>query len=117
MAQEFVIFFELILIWFSPKICYFLIVPNTKPSKEKKSIFSIVWQEISYTEGNQGELLQIKSNGATSMWTAKPPGAVEQKAAFHTTPSARMSGRMRCQQLHHVYTRHFHEGTQRRGEP
>ena len=35
--------------------------------EQEENPFSIVWQEISYMEGNQGELLKIKPIGATSM--------------------------------------------------
>ena len=45
-------------------------------------------------EGNQGGLLQIKPNGATFLKKPKSTGATEQKTVFHTTASARMSGRM-----------------------
>ena len=84
-------FLQGVFIWFSPGFRYFSVISNANPSREKKTCFSIVWQEKAYMEGNQSELLQIKPNGATSMLGVLPPGAPERKTAFHTSASARMA--------------------------
>ena len=105
-----------VFIWFSPGFHYFSVISNANPSREKKTRFSIVWQEKSYMEGNQGRLFQIKTKEAISMLGDTPSGAPERKTANHTSACARMSGRTRRQGLPLIYRGNFREGTWRIGD-
>ena len=70
----------------------FLSYSNTNPSEEKKTHLPLLDRKKTFLEGNQGGLLQIMPNGATSMLVVLPSSAPECKTVTHD----RISGRTRC---------------------
>ena len=85
--------------------------------KRGKSTLSFRWLEISYLEGNQWRLLQIKPIRVTFLKRALSTGAPEWKAPFHATTHTRLSSHLECPQPLLIYISNFREGTIRRIQP